>query len=120
MSPTLIAVVAIFALTVGLAAAQPAPTAPSTPPPAAGPESPPAQIAPAAPGFKVGTVVTDRTGARLGPVTSFTEAPEGPMVVIEIDAKMVSVPAASLSQRGEAVVSRQTKAEILAAAGAPN
>ena len=115
MSPKLIALFAGLGLMAGPAHAQ---TPPPTPP-AAGPESPPSEIAPAAPGFKVGTVVTDRTGARLGPVASLTEAPTGAMVVIEIDAKMVSVPAETLTQRGEAVVSRQTKAEILAAAGAP-
>lgn len=115
MSPKLIVMLAMLGATAGGAQAQ---TPPPTPP-AAGPDSPPSAIAPAAPGFKVGTVVTDRTGARLGPVASLTEASAGPMVVIEIDAKMVSVPADTLSQRGEAVVSRQTKAEILAAAGAP-
>jgi hypothetical protein len=76
-------------------------------------------IAPAAPAFKVGAIVTDRTGARLGPIQRLTEAPRGPMVVIAMDGKLVSIPQSTLTPKGEAVVSSQTKAEIVAAAGAP-
>ena len=93
------------------------PPAPSAPP--AGPTSPPAAIAPAAPAFKVGAIVTDRTGARLGRIQSLSEAERGPMVVISLDGKLVSVPQSTLTRKGEGAVSSQTKAEITAAAGVP-
>jgi lipoprotein-anchoring transpeptidase ErfK/SrfK len=96
----------------GAACAQPA-AAPSAPTP------PPAVIAPPAPAFKVGALVTDRTGARLGPIKSLAEGTRGPMVVIEIDGKLISVPQATLTLRGEGAASAQTKAEIIAAAAAP-
>jgi hypothetical protein len=106
--------IAALSLAAGAASAQP----PTQAPPA-GPLSPPAEIAPAAPAFKKGAVVVDRAGAKLGPIKSLTEAPRGPMVVIEIDGKLVSVPQATLSLKSDGVVSSQTKAQILAAAGAP-
>jgi hypothetical protein len=98
-----------------VAYAQPPP--PTAPP--VGPMSPPAAIAPAAPAFKVGAVVTDRTGARVGTIQSLGDAPRGPMVVIAIDGKLVSVPQSTLTLKDDGVVSLQTKAEILAATGAP-
>jgi hypothetical protein len=108
-----------IAATVGLAGpvcAQPA--APSGR--RAGPKSPPAMIARAAPALKIGAIVTDRTGARLGPIQSLTEAARGPMAVILLDGKLVSVPQSTLTLKGEGAVSSQTKAEIFAAAGAPS
>lgn len=77
-----------------------------------------AVTAPPAPAFKVGAVVTDRTGARLGPIQSVTEADRGPMVIIEIDGKLISVPQSTLTLKDEGAVSSQTKAEIVTAAGA--
>jgi hypothetical protein len=76
-------------------------------------------IAPAAPAFKIGAIVTDRTGARLGPIQNLAEAARGPMVVISIDGKLVSVPQSTLTLKGGGAVSSQTKAEIAAAAGVP-
>ncbi|MGI9168880.1 MAG: hypothetical protein ACR2FH_01710 [Caulobacteraceae bacterium] len=101
---TRLAASAAFALAFG-AHAQPAPA--------------PAPIVAPAPHFKVGAMVTDRTGARLGPIQSLAEAARGAMIVIEIDGKLVSVPQSTLKAKGGGAVSSQTKAEILAAAGAP-
>ncbi len=78
-----------------------------------------APIVAPAPAFKVGAVVTDRTGARLGPIQSLAEAARRAMIVIEIEGKLVSVPQSTLKPNGGGAVSSQTKAEIMAAAGAP-
>jgi hypothetical protein len=83
------------------------------------PASVPAPIVAPAPAFKVGAVVSDRTGARLGPIQSLAEASRGAMIVIEIDGKLVSVPQSTLRPKGGGAVSSQTKAEIMTAAGAP-
>ncbi|MEP6967798.1 MAG: hypothetical protein ABI906_06935 [Pseudomonadota bacterium] len=81
---------------------------------------PPAVVAPPVPAFKIGGVVADRTGARLGPIESLGEADRGAMVVIRIDGKLVSVPQGTLALKpGGGAVSAQTKAQILAAAKAP-
>ena len=40
------------------------------------------------------------------------------MVVVRIDGKLVTLPQATLRMEGERIVSAQTKAQILAAAGA--
>ncbi len=80
---------------------------------------PPAVVAPPVPAFKIGGVVTDRTGARLGPIESLGEADRGAMVVIRIDGKLVSVPQGTLALKPGGAVSAQTKAQILAAASAP-
>jgi hypothetical protein len=70
--------------------------------------------------LKKGAAVTDRTGALLGPIQALSDGPGGAMVVIEIDGKLVSVPAATLTAKGAfAAMSSQTKSEIVAAAGAP-
>lgn len=78
-----------------------------------------AAIAPPAPAFKVGGIVIDRTGAQLGSIESVADAERGPMVVIKIDGKLISVPQSTLTLNGENVVSSQTKAEIMSAARAP-
>jgi hypothetical protein len=52
-------------------------------------------------------------------VKTVAETTAGLNVVIEIDGKLVGVSPSTLQLRGNAVVSRQTKAEILATAGAP-
>lgn len=86
--------------------------------PSAAPAAP-AAPAPPAPPFRPGIAVVDRTGARVGTVQSVTETPGGPNVVITIDGKLVGIPPATLKLEGEAAVSSQTKAEMLASAGAP-
>jgi hypothetical protein len=88
-----------------------------TPAPEAAPSA--AVIAPPAPALKEGGMVSDRTGAPLGPIQSLVDAPRGPMVVIKIDGKLVSVPQSTLTLKGANAISSQTKAEILAAAQAP-
>jgi len=94
-----------------LVAAQTAAPAAPTPPPAV-------SVAPA-PAFKAGDPVTDATGAVVGPIATLTESPNGAIVVISIDSKLVGVPQSTLKLQGEKVVSSQTKAQMLAAAGAP-
>jgi hypothetical protein len=76
-------------------------------------------IAPAAPAFKFGAMVTDRTGRPLGAIESLAESERGAMIVIKIDDKLVSVPQSTLKLNGERVVSSQSKAEIMAAANVP-
>lgn len=113
----MIQVLTILAATLSLAscgrpiAAQPAPPLPTGPAGAA--------AKPPAPAFKPGMVVTDRTGARVGVVKTITETPGGLNVVIEIEGKLVGVLASTLQLRDDAAVSSQTRAEILAMAGAP-
>lgn len=107
---TFIAAVSVLALARG-AEAQPTTESSIAAPP-------PATIAPPAPAFKAGGIVTDRTGARLGPIQSTAEAERGLMIVIKIDGKLVSVPQSTLKLKGENAVSSQTKAEIMAAAHA--
>lgn len=106
----------------GQALAQARPTAsPQTPPvaPAAlAPGEAPSSVTPPAPAFKSGDAVADSAGAALGAVQALVESPAGPMVVVNIDGKLVSLPQATLKMQGNAIVSTQTKAQILAAAGA--
>jgi hypothetical protein len=85
------------------------------------PSSPSGAVLAPAPAFKAGAMVVDRNGVRLGPVESLAEtgATAVAMVVIKIDGKLVSVPQSTLAPKGANVVSTQSKAEILAAAGAP-
>ena len=94
---------------------------PSAVPPAnaAAPSVPPAVTRPA-PALKSGAIVSDRTGAAVGPIQTLAESDRGSMVIIKIDGKLVGVPESSLRLEGERVVSAQTKAEMTAAAGAPN
>jgi hypothetical protein len=108
---------AIFAATtVALAACEQTPT-PPTAPAAVAPEA--QATKPAAPAFKAGMAVVDRSGARIGVIQAVTETPGGLNVVVEIDGKLVGVPPARLELRGDTAVSSQTKAQILASAGAP-
>jgi hypothetical protein len=112
----------------GLSPAAPVPSAPvpsaPAPPVTVPPETvPPAAAAPVpkapAPGFKPGMRVLDRSGAQIGRVQTVTETPGGLNVVVEIDGKLVGVPPTTLELRGETVASSQSKAEMLANAGAP-
>jgi hypothetical protein len=99
------------------AAAPESPPVAPVAPPAAG--AAPSTVTPAAPAFKAGDGVTDRDGNAVGAVQTLTETPAGPMVVVRIDGKMVSLPQATLKIEGNTIVSSQTKAQMLAAAGAP-
>ena len=92
-------------------------------PPAAPVERPtvgeaPSSVTPPAPAFKSGDAVADRDGTALGSVQTLVESAAGPMVVVNIDGKLVSLPQSTLRMRGSAIMSTQTKAQILAAAGA--
>jgi hypothetical protein len=102
--------------TVSLAACEQTPMPPAAPA-AVAPEGPPAKAP--APAFKAGMAVVDRTGARIGVIQAVTETPGGLNVVVEIDGKLVGVLPSRLELRGETAVSSQTKAQILASAGAP-
>ena len=73
---------------------------------------------PRAPVFRPGTVVSDRTGARVGVVESLAETRSGLNVVIEIDGKLIGVPPSTLLLRNHSAVSLQTREEILSTAGA--
>jgi hypothetical protein len=102
---------ALIAVAVSLFAAGPAPRpAPAAPPVAK----------PAAPAFKPGMAVLDRTGAQVGLIETVAETPGGLNVVVKIDGKLVGLAPATLKLReGGGAVSSQTKQEMLAAAGAP-
>jgi hypothetical protein len=97
------------------ATAQLPPAAPTAPPSAG---AAPSSVTPPAPAFRAGDAVFDRDGAAVGQVLTLTESPAGPMVVVRIDGKMVTVPQSTLRMEGQRIVSAQTKAQILAAAGA--
>jgi hypothetical protein len=92
------------------------PAAPLAPPMAGAPAS---SVTPPAPAFKAGDPVADRTGAVVGDIQALVESPAGPMVVVRIDGKMVSLTQSTLKMDGERIVSSQTKDQMLAAAGAP-
>jgi hypothetical protein len=82
--------------------------------------APPAAVeVPPPPAFKAGASVVDRNGGAIGRIKALAESDKGPMVVLEIDSKLVSVPQSSLKLQGEVAVSAQTKAQILATANAP-
>lgn len=124
--PALAAVAALAGATQAQCQAQPAPPALASPqlPPAAPVERPtvgeaPSSVTPPAPAFKSGDAVADRDGVALGSVQTLVESPAGPMLVVNIDGKLVSLPQTTLKMQGAAIVSSQTKAQILAAAGAP-
>lgn len=94
-----------------LATAEPTPAPPDV-------NLPDVKVAPAAPALAVDSVVTDRTGAVLGPIVSMGGTGAEVLVIIKIDGKLVGVPAPTLKQNGAATVSSQSKAEILKAANA--
>jgi len=79
----------------------------------------PSAVTPPAPGFQAGDRVFDSNGEDLGPIQTLAETPVGPMVVVQIDGKLVSLPQTSLRMDGSTISSDQTKAQILAAADAP-
>jgi hypothetical protein len=110
------AVLSILACAATSSAAAPQPAGPQIAPVGPGAVAVPAKPAPA---FKAGASVTDRGGTVVGAIESVIDTPAGLMVVVKIDGKLVSVPQSSLTLRDGAAVSRQSKAEMLAAAGAP-
>jgi hypothetical protein len=122
LTPALAALVALAAATQVQCQPQGPTPAQTTPPVApAGPPTvgeAPSNVTPPAPAFKAGDAVTDRDGTAVGAVQTLVESPAGPMVVVRIDGKLVSLPQATLNMQGTAIVSTQTKAQILAAAGA--
>ena len=75
---------------------------------------------PPPPAFNAGELIVDRLGVQVGPIETLTEAEAGLVVVIKIDGKLVGVPASTLKRDGDKIVSLQSRAEMLAAAGAPN
>ena len=103
-------------------APQPAERSAQTPP--AAPIAPPAagaavsSVSPAAPAFKAGDPVFDSRGTFVGDIHALVESPAGPLVVVRIDGKMVSLSQATLEMNGERIASSQTKDQMLAAAGA--
>jgi len=72
-----------------------------------------------APAFNAGDLVIDRLGVSVGAVETLTESPTGMIVVVKIDGKMIGVPSSTLRRRGDSLVSSQSKAEMIAAAGLP-
>jgi hypothetical protein len=101
-----------------LAAAPADPNAPL--PPAAAPAGADTAVAkPPAPGIKPGMPVVGPSGERIGDVQSLAETPGGLNVVVKIDGKLVGAPASALQLNGSTVVSAQSKAQLLAAGGAP-
>ena len=63
--------------------------------------------------------VVDSTGARIGVVQSVAETAGGPNVVLSVDGKLIGVAPTTLKLQDQTAVSNQTKAQILATAGAP-
>jgi len=97
-----------------------APLPPAAPAQVAPANAAPSTVTPPAPAFTAGDTVVDRAGQRVGAVQTLVETPAGPMVVVQIDGKLVSLLQTTLRMDGSTIVSSQTKAEMLAAAGAPN
>jgi hypothetical protein len=116
MDMAMLQTVAILAAATSLTACQQTP--PQPPAPAVAPAEGPV-TKPPAPAFKPGMTVIDRSGAGIGVIQAVAETPGGLNVVVEIDGKLVGVLPSRLELRGETAVSSQTKAQILASAGAP-
>jgi hypothetical protein len=108
--PSLGCAVLATAMSTSVAAQTATPATPAPPPVV--------NVAPA-PAFKAGDPVTDAAGSVVGPIATLTESDRGAIVVISIDSKLVGVPQSTLKLVGDKVVSSQTKAQMLAAAGAP-
>jgi hypothetical protein len=90
------------------------------PPAEQSPQPPPASAsALPAPAIKAGDTLTDRDGVAVGDVQALVESPAGPLVVVRIDGKMVSLAQSTLRMEGDRIVSAQTRDQMLAAAGAP-
>jgi hypothetical protein len=83
------------------------------------PAAEPAVTAPPPPAFAADMPVVDRTGFAVGRIKSLADSPRGPMVVVVIDGKLVNLPQRTLTLTGGTAHSSQSKAEMLAIAGAP-
>ncbi len=66
-----------------------------------------------------GTPVVDRAGVQVGVITAIADSDRGPMVVVEVKGKLLSLPEATLTLDGAIVRSSQTKAQMLSAAATP-
>ena len=83
------------------------------------PPTVPGSVAPSPPAFKVDMTVVDQAGVAVGKIKSLAESEGGPVVIVEIDGKLVGLPQRTLIlERGQAR-STQTKSEMLTAADAP-
>ncbi|HTI67957.1 MAG TPA: hypothetical protein VL460_10485 [Caulobacteraceae bacterium] len=103
---------ALAALGLPTARAAPIPPTPASPAASAAP-------APPAPAFSAGSTVVDSQGVVLGSIEGLAQGQGDEMVVVvKIDGKLVSIPESTLRLAGGGAVSSQTKAQILAAAGA--
>jgi hypothetical protein len=87
---------------------------------APGPQpSAPGPVVPSPPAFKVDMTVVDQAGVAVGQIKSLAESERGPIVIVEIDGKLVGLLQRTLTlERGQAR-SVQTKSEMLTAADAP-
>jgi hypothetical protein len=66
-----------------------------------------------------GMTLVDRSGVAVGVIAAVADSERGPMVVVKIEGKLLSIPQATLTLDGTIVRSSQTKAQILAAIAAP-
>ena len=65
-----------------------------------------------------GMTVVDRSGEAVGVITAVADSERGPMVIVKVDGKLVSIPQSTLTLDGTIVRSSQAKAQILAASAA--
>jgi hypothetical protein len=63
-----------------------------------------------------GMPVVDQAGVSVGVITAVADSEQGPMVVVKVDGKLVSIPQSTLTLDGAVVRSSQTRAQILATA----
>ncbi|CAN7427907.1 hypothetical protein [Caulobacter sp. LjRoot300] len=74
---------------------------------------------PALPAFKTGMTVIDRAGAAVGKIAGLAEDQREPIVIVEIDGKMVGLLQRTLALENDHARSTQTKAQMLTTAQAP-
>lgn len=84
----------------------------------AGPATPPATPTAGATTLVNGASVKDAEGNAIGTIEKVGTGSSAGQVTLKVDGKSVTVPQSVLSETGGAVVSAQTKAELLASAGA--
>ena len=65
-----------------------------------------------------GMTLVDQSGVAVGVIAAVADSERGPMVVVKVDGKLVSIPQSTLTLDGTIVRSSQTKAQILAATAA--
>ena len=86
---------------------------------ASAPPTRPAAETPVLPAFKTGMTVIDRAGVVVGPIMGLAEDQREPIVIVEIDGKLVGLLQRTLALEGDHARSAQTKARMLATAQAP-